>query len=845
MNRIAFLGLVVAICLGFASCGTDEECSKDTDCDDGLYCNGDEICDDTVCVSGTPPTDDDGIDCTVPRCDETADVVVHDPEDSLCDDGDPCTEDTCQAGVGCTYQNACPCTSAFDCDDGNPCTDDECSPQGECLYADNTAECNDGLFCNGADSCAGGSCSTHAGDPCVGGGECAGVCDEDGDTCNLPVGTACTGDDNVCTDDVCDGNGNCTHPNNTASCDDGLFCNGADSCAGGSCSTHAGDPCVNEAECADVCDEEDDTCTSPVGTPCSTDGNVCTDDVCDGDGACAHPNNTESCDDGQFCNGADTCSGGGCNVHEGDPCTGGSECADSCDEDNNTCNLPQGWQCTSDDNVCTDDVCDGLGVCTHVNNTAPCDDDNFCNGADSCDGGSCSVHAGDPCSGGGECDSECNEELGNCWSAAGGVCTDDTPEDCLAAACDGEGACDQAYEVMSSGSACGSGDPGTCDDQGNCIPPILFPYPPSNFDPSAIPVPGVAVTIDCDATYNSSSDTFSPWCGPVPPSYSLSQGVGPDVRLLAMNILTVTAEGSLTITGDRPVVLAVFGNAAIEGTVFAGAVGAANGPGGGQVSVCALSDGANGATGPTFYPGAGGGGGAYGSFGASGGDGGATGAITGGIGGSTSGIPAITPLRGGCRGGSGGSGYGGAGGSGGGGGGAVQISAAGTLSVDGIVAAPGGGGQGGRYSPNGGSSGGGGGGGGAGGAVLLEGEGLVLGASGIVTANGAGGGEGGPCCADSAHSPGDAGDDGPTTGGTALGGAGQSSSGGNGGGGGSAMGSASNGSDSGSSGSNWGGAGGGGGGVGRLRLNANTSCTINSGAVLSPGATSNGASGCP
>jgi hypothetical protein len=41
-----------------------------------------------------------------------------------------------------------------------------------------------------------------------------------------------------------------------AACDDGQFCNGADSCLAGACNDHAGDPC----EAGDTCDEEADQC---------------------------------------------------------------------------------------------------------------------------------------------------------------------------------------------------------------------------------------------------------------------------------------------------------------------------------------------------------------------------------------------------------------------------------------------------------------------------------------------------------------------------------------------------------------------------------------------------------
>src|SRR5262249_20610489 len=65
------------------------------------------------------------------------------------------------------------------CSDSNPCTDDHCNPvSGVCSYTNNSASCNDGTFCNGPDTCSGGDCILHAGDPCAGGPECADTCNE-------------------------------------------------------------------------------------------------------------------------------------------------------------------------------------------------------------------------------------------------------------------------------------------------------------------------------------------------------------------------------------------------------------------------------------------------------------------------------------------------------------------------------------------------------------------------------------------------------------------------------------------------------------------------------------------
>ena len=50
--------------------------------------------------------------------------------------------------------------------------------------------------------------------------------------------------------------------------------------------------------------------------------------------------------------------------------------------------LCKGVACT-DDNPCTDDFCDNLGVCTHFNNKAPCDDGDPCTATDHCTAGKC------------------------------------------------------------------------------------------------------------------------------------------------------------------------------------------------------------------------------------------------------------------------------------------------------------------------------------------------------------------------------------------------------------------------------------------------------------------------
>lgn len=76
-------------------------------------------------------------------------------------------------------------------------------------------------------------------------------------------------------------------------CDDGLYCNGADTCDGNFACVHAGDPCSGEALCQDLCDEDADACTEqPDQTSCGNGLRHCSGGACcpgwttPGDGGC-------------------------------------------------------------------------------------------------------------------------------------------------------------------------------------------------------------------------------------------------------------------------------------------------------------------------------------------------------------------------------------------------------------------------------------------------------------------------------------------------------------------------------------------------------------------------------
>ena len=199
-----------------------------------------------------------------------------------------------------------------------------------------------------------------------------------------------------------------------------------------------------------------------AGEACD-DGNLNNGDCCSN--SCTPAPDTTPCDDNLFCNGADSCVSGACTAHAGDPCVGGAECNNVCNELNNNCFASNGSPCTDDGEVCTDDQCDGLGMCTHPGNFfVPCDDGMFCNGSDVCFGGTCSLHDGDPCMFN-TCNTTCDEMNTMCDpSPMGAPCPDDG-EACTNDQCNGAGAC--GHPPIANGTPCTDDGNDCTDDECN------------------------------------------------------------------------------------------------------------------------------------------------------------------------------------------------------------------------------------------------------------------------------------------------------------------------------------------------------------------------------------------
>ena len=489
-------------------------------CDDNNACTENEFCGDGVCNYGQSVDCDDNNTCTEDSCDTATGCV--NTETVVCDDQIACTSDSCDPQGGCVFTNvdaACtppnPCKDNFcnplhrgsdadgcvfpdkDCNDGNECTDDTCDPATGCVFTNNTAMCIVGIcspfgadyyyqppvYCTDgeciqpwptpeSEHCAANACTTVTCDPVTG---CITTnnslpCD-DGDVCTTVdtcSGGICVGgspldcdDQNLCTDDSCNLVTGCVNTNNNAACDDNDACTTPDTCSGGTCVGGNPPDCDDQNECTDdSCDpatgcvntnntaacDDNDACTTPdtcsggtcVGgnPPDCNDNNVCTDDSCDPATGCVNANNTAACDDGDVCTTVDVCIG--------EVCVGGAPL--DCD----------------DQNVCTNDSCDLVAGCVHTNNTAPCSD-SYCEDGTyypilNCSSGTCPDPAPVDCNDGNVCTDD------SCDSATGCVNTNNVVQ-CAAPKCDAD---DFFPAVNCLDGTCPTQVLVDCDDQNLC-----------------------------------------------------------------------------------------------------------------------------------------------------------------------------------------------------------------------------------------------------------------------------------------------------------------------------------------------------------------------------------------
>ncbi len=430
-------------------------------------CSGKRICTAsglTACDAGQPAQEScNGLD---DDCDGEVDEPMAAGGDyiNLCDDQNECTQDTCTGEAGCTYQplnegeckdgDSCTvgdhCTGGecvgnpVVCDDSNPCTDDSCNGLGGCLFAPNADDCDDNDPCTVADECSQGECAGVAINcDCQQDADCQGL--EDGNLCNgtlycdlstLPYQCEIVPDSPV----------NCPEPSGPNAICQAAVCN-PDS---GTCSTvpahegfacDAGNPCTVGDHC------EEGTCVSGVAIGCN-DQNPCTDDTCSESEGCVNVPVAGDCDDGNACTLSDHCTDGVC----------GSAMLLNCD----------------DENPCTTDFCDPATGCTHKLNNAPCDDGDICTTGDHCHLGSCISSGLLTCDDNNPCTSDsCQVDSGCQFKPVAGACDDGNP--CTEGDHCANGWCTfTAFKECSDGFVCNGVE--ICQPDSGCqdgVPPVL------------------------------------------------------------------------------------------------------------------------------------------------------------------------------------------------------------------------------------------------------------------------------------------------------------------------------------------------------------------------------------
>ena len=207
-------------------------------------------------------------------------VVSECTDDGDCDDGLYCN------GVETCVDGACQPGTPINCDDGVTCTVDSCNEDTDmCDNVPNNALCDNGQFCDGTEICDSDNGCLGGSDPCLAGQ----VCDETFDECVAD----CTADDAVCDDgdtcttDSCDtATGLCNNEPNYPCCGDTYCDTGEDPC---SCSVDCGTPTSTETACSDGIDndcdgfidaEDQEDCSScrPSGSWCYSDAQCCSND---------------------------------------------------------------------------------------------------------------------------------------------------------------------------------------------------------------------------------------------------------------------------------------------------------------------------------------------------------------------------------------------------------------------------------------------------------------------------------------------------------------------------------------------------------------------------------------
>jgi len=498
---------------------------NDALCDDGQFCTGD-FCIGNICHCKVNNCDDNQF-CTDDVCNEEANACEH-TATTNCQAPTPYCNENLNRCVECASNSDCAracylgptpgvaCAVDAECGTGGRCLG-ACNPDGDCVQCISNGQCDDGLFCNGQESCnfSTGFCETSAPPTCT-------------KHCFFgpTPGASCTTDGNCgaggeCRLDYCSElRDKCVQCEVNASCDNGAFCDGAEGCVNDVCATGTPPvckrcvggsqnllPCATDLDCgnppgagtctgaATYCDVVSDDCVQCLNPSHCEDLNYCTTNSCVFN-SCTFSQNPAICSDGAWCNGDEVC-----NYQIGNLCSqSGSRtnccfkgtCSTSnppkgcnsnldCPAGMGTCNNSTAPSCNADHSACTRDCADPITCtvdscnetidsCQHTANNALCPGSNLlCDGTETCEPGTlgadptsgckagtpidCSVFAGDP---------ECSE----------GTCIEQPQVHCQANPINQGGSCNDD-DVCTALSKCNNGfcvdNPPASNDPYRCV----------------------------------------------------------------------------------------------------------------------------------------------------------------------------------------------------------------------------------------------------------------------------------------------------------------------------------------------------------------------------------------
>jgi hypothetical protein len=417
-----------------------------------------------------PVVCDDGNPCTVDSCLPASGNCVHAPRSGECSDGDPCTLNTVCEASACVAAGG-----AGACEDDNACTEDTCAGEAGCQRTPVTADCDDQDACTSGDACQDGVCAGAAtvacddADPCT-----ADSCDPVAGCVTAPLGGASCDDGDPCTvTDVCKASGDCGGAVKSCTTPPAPVCADADTrrtfAPVGACDAASGECeyAPTDTACPFGCSNgacADSTCqVAPAGTACD-DKDPCTEgDACDGAGGCAGATkdcssldagcvvgvctaatgkcvaatkaNGTPCDDGTLCTMGERCQGGLCGGGTTVKCTDSDVCtADSCDSKKGCINFPIEGCCTATRPCEDNQAC--VGQTCRDRFCAPCTDDGECGQNGVCAQGTLGGFCTRTCDAGCGHDSSCFTEITVGDGAP--VCGPDAGLPTATARCDGD-----------------------------------------------------------------------------------------------------------------------------------------------------------------------------------------------------------------------------------------------------------------------------------------------------------------------------------------------------------------------------------------------------------------------